>query len=203
MARLSHVAVHPGAFHALGARCGMHHGGESRKPDLFHGPATSGRLAVNRLSIGVQSFDDHVLGILGRAHDAQGAKRAIACARERFDNVSVDLLCAAFPVKSIESFEDSVKTAIECGVFPTSACTHSPSSRIRPSMPWSCPGSLKNPMTTSRPRHAQAERIPSPRLDTSATKWQAARNPGSSAVTTCRLLDRAFLIWVWGAARPA
>ena len=87
-------------------------------------------LGVNRLSIGVQSFDDHVLGILGRAHDAQGAKRAIACARERFENVSVDLMCG-IPGQSIESFEDSVKTAIDCGashvsVYPLTIEPHTP-----------------------------------------------------------------------------
>ena len=47
-------------------------------------------LGVNRLSIGVQSFDDNVLATLGRAHNAEGAKRAVAAAHERFDNVSVD-----------------------------------------------------------------------------------------------------------------
>lgn len=87
-------------------------------------------LGVSRLSIGVQSFDDHVLGILGRAHDAQGAKRAIACARERFENVSVDLMCG-IPGQSIESFEDSVKTAIDCGashvsVYPLTIEPHTP-----------------------------------------------------------------------------
>lgn len=87
-------------------------------------------LGVNRLSIGVQSFDDHVLGILGRAHDAQGAKRAIACARERFENVSVDLMCG-IPGQSIESFEDSVNTAIDCGVshvsvYPLTIEPHTP-----------------------------------------------------------------------------
>lgn len=87
-------------------------------------------LGVNRLSIGVQSFDDHVLGILGRAHDAQGAKRAIACARERFENVSVDLMCG-IPGQSTESFKDSVKTAIDCGVshvsvYPLTIEPHTP-----------------------------------------------------------------------------
>ena len=37
-------------------------------------------LGVNRLSIGVQSFDDNVLATLGRAHNAEGAKRAVAAA---------------------------------------------------------------------------------------------------------------------------
>ena len=87
-------------------------------------------LGVNRLSIGVQSFDDHVLEILGRAHDAQGAKQAIAYARERFENVSVDLMCG-IPGQSIESFEDSVRTAIDCGVshvsvYPLTIEPHTP-----------------------------------------------------------------------------
>ena len=87
-------------------------------------------LGVNRLSIGVQSFDDHVLEILGRAHDAQGAKQAIAYALERFENVSVDLMCG-IPGQSIESFVDSVRTAIDCGVshvsvYPLTIEPHTP-----------------------------------------------------------------------------
>lgn len=48
---------------------------------------------VNRLSLGVQSLDDAVLGRLGRLHSAAGAKAAFAAARTAgFDNVSVDLM---------------------------------------------------------------------------------------------------------------
>ena len=50
-------------------------------------------LGVNRLSLGVQSFDDEVLRILGRAHDAEAARAAVRAAQERFENVSVDLMC--------------------------------------------------------------------------------------------------------------
>ena len=72
-------------------------------------------LGVNRLSLGVQSFDDEVLHILGRAHDADKARRAVACAFERFDNVSVDLMCG-IPGQSAESFEASLREAVELGV---------------------------------------------------------------------------------------
>ncbi len=72
-------------------------------------------LGVNRLSIGVQSFDDEVLRILGRAHDADDARRAIRCARSRFENVSVDLMCG-IPGQSEESFEASLRQAIDLGV---------------------------------------------------------------------------------------
>lgn len=72
-------------------------------------------LGVNRLSIGVQSFDDDVLRLLGRAHTAREAREAIACAKERFDNVSIDLMCG-IPGQSLSSFKDSVLQAIDAGV---------------------------------------------------------------------------------------
>ncbi len=72
-------------------------------------------LGVNRLSIGVQSFDDEVLTILGRAHDADKALGAIAMAHDRFENVSVDLMCG-IPGQSSQSFARSVEQAIEAGV---------------------------------------------------------------------------------------
>lgn len=72
-------------------------------------------LGVNRLSIGVQSFDDSVLRTLGRAHDADAARKAIVAARERFDNVSLDLMCG-IPGQSNESFAASIEEAIRLGV---------------------------------------------------------------------------------------
>lgn len=72
-------------------------------------------LGVNRLSIGVQSFDDEVLRSLGRIHDAAGAHEAIRAAHERFENVSVDLMCG-IPGQSEESFAASVQEAIDAGV---------------------------------------------------------------------------------------
>jgi oxygen-independent coproporphyrinogen-3 oxidase len=47
---------------------------------------------VNRISIGVQSFDDGMLAALGRIHGGDEAHRAIDAARESFDNVNVDLM---------------------------------------------------------------------------------------------------------------
>ena len=71
-------------------------------------------MGVNRISIGVQSFDDDVLRVLGRIHDAAGAERAIACAATRFDNISVDLMCGV-PGQSLASFEDSLHRALAAG----------------------------------------------------------------------------------------
>lgn len=48
---------------------------------------------VNRLSIGVQSFDDACLRALGRVHDARGAHAAISAARAAgFDELNLDLM---------------------------------------------------------------------------------------------------------------
>ena len=48
---------------------------------------------VNRISFGVQSFDDEDLARLGRIHDAAQARRAVALARQAgFDNLSLDLM---------------------------------------------------------------------------------------------------------------
>lgn len=48
---------------------------------------------VNRLSLGVQSFDDSQLATLGRIHDADEARAAFAAARAAgFDNIGIDLI---------------------------------------------------------------------------------------------------------------
>lgn len=47
---------------------------------------------ANRLSIGVQSFDDRRLAFLGREHDAATARRAVESAAAGFDNLTIDLM---------------------------------------------------------------------------------------------------------------
>lgn len=62
------------------------------------GTAEAGRFrgyrnaGINRLSIGVQSFDDAMLQKLGRIHSASDARRAIEMAHATFDNVNLDLM---------------------------------------------------------------------------------------------------------------
>lgn len=92
--------------------CTMEANPESITPELIRDVFA---LGVNRLSIGVQSFDDDVLATLGRAHDAAKAEEAIRTALERFENVSLDLMCG-IPGQTLESFENSVRKAIELGV---------------------------------------------------------------------------------------
>ena len=51
------------------------------------------RAGVNRLSIGIQSFDDGELAFLGRRHGAAASRHALAMAREAaFGNVGIDLI---------------------------------------------------------------------------------------------------------------
>lgn len=47
---------------------------------------------INRLSLGVQSFDDAVLKRLGRDHDGTGAREALQLAMEIFPSVSADMI---------------------------------------------------------------------------------------------------------------
>ena len=62
------------------------------------GTAEAGRFrgyrdaGVNRLSLGVQSFDDAMLKALGRVHCADEARRAIGMAMDTFGNVNIDLM---------------------------------------------------------------------------------------------------------------
>lgn len=53
---------------------------------------------VNRVSLGVQSFDDRVLRYLGRRHDAQAAMRACETIATHFENWNLDLIFGARPV---------------------------------------------------------------------------------------------------------
>ena len=49
---------------------------------------------VNRLSLGLQSFDDSALAFLGRAHSAREGLKALATAQNHFPRVSFDLIYA-------------------------------------------------------------------------------------------------------------
>ncbi|MBI2939670.1 MAG: radical SAM family heme chaperone HemW [Chloroflexi bacterium] len=70
---------------------------------------------VNRLSIGVQSFDDCHLRRLGRRHDAAGAIAAYEAARAAgFDNVSLDLMFA-LPDQTLAEWQASLERAIALG----------------------------------------------------------------------------------------
>ncbi|HCI12642.1 MAG: YggW family oxidoreductase [Gallionellales bacterium GWA2_60_142] len=66
---------------------------------------------VNRLSLGIQSFDDTHLKVLGRIHSADEAKRAIVIAQQHFDNINLDLMYA-LPQQTLEQALQDVQTAL-------------------------------------------------------------------------------------------
>ena len=75
---------------------------------------------LNRLSIGVQSFDDASLAALGRIHSAEEARRAIEAAHAAFDNVNVDLMYA-LPGQTLEHAKRDIGEAVRAGTAHLSA----------------------------------------------------------------------------------
>jgi oxygen-independent coproporphyrinogen-3 oxidase len=66
---------------------------------------------INRISIGVQSFDDEILRALGRSHNARDAEDALRLASRKFDNVSIDLIYA-IPGQDMPVWEDTLTRAL-------------------------------------------------------------------------------------------
>ncbi len=75
---------------------------------------------VNRLSVGVQSFDDARLAAIGRVHGADEARRALEHALAIFPTVNADLMYA-LPGQSLEGALSDVREAIAFGVPHVSA----------------------------------------------------------------------------------
>lgn len=67
-------------------------------------------IGFNRVSLGVQSFDDATLQYLGRRHDASKAFRAVETVAAEFENWNIDLIFGAFPV---EAWSSSLETALQ------------------------------------------------------------------------------------------
>ncbi len=66
---------------------------------------------INRLSIGIQSFNPQHLKALGRIHDGEQARRAIEIARDSFDNFNLDLMYA-LPSQTLAEAEADLATAL-------------------------------------------------------------------------------------------
>lgn len=78
-------------------------------------------VGFNRLSIGIQSFDDADLKFMFRRHDSAGAVRAIEMARRAgFDNISIDLIYG-LPNSTEQTWRANVERAVELGVEHISA----------------------------------------------------------------------------------
>lgn len=76
---------------------------------------------VNRLSIGIQSFNQEVLRYMNRAHDSLQAERSIIMAQNAgFDNITADLIYGV-PDRSMEVWQADVQKMIEQNVQHISA----------------------------------------------------------------------------------
>jgi oxygen-independent coproporphyrinogen-3 oxidase len=66
---------------------------------------------INRLSIGIQSFNAHHLQALGRIHDGDEARKAVDIAHANFDNFNLDLMYA-LPSQTLDEARQDIATAI-------------------------------------------------------------------------------------------
>jgi len=105
------LPLHPGAEITLEANPGT---AEAAKFAAFRAAG------VNRLSIGVQSFDDAKLQALGRIHDSAEARRAIDMALRHFERVNLDLMYA-LPGQTLAAAGQDIGMAIAAGVSHISA----------------------------------------------------------------------------------
>ncbi|HVP36991.1 MAG TPA: radical SAM family heme chaperone HemW [Terriglobales bacterium] len=68
------------------------------------------KLGFNRASLGVQSFKDEELKILGRAHDSKQAIKSYQLLRKYFDNLSLDSIFG-IPGQNLNSWRENLKMA--------------------------------------------------------------------------------------------
>ena len=90
---------------------------EANPGDITLEKATAWRaIGINRLSMGIQSFDDDLLRLIGRRHSAEQARKAVAIAQAAgFDNISIDLMYA-LPSQTMEQWQRDVAEALQLGV---------------------------------------------------------------------------------------
>jgi oxygen-independent coproporphyrinogen-3 oxidase len=74
----------------------------------FHAYRAAG---VNRLSLGIQSFDDDMLARIGRIHDGREARRAVEAALACFGRVNLDLMYA-LPGQTLDMALADLETAL-------------------------------------------------------------------------------------------
>ena len=101
----SHLSLWPDAEITLEANPG------TAEASRFLAYAASG---INRISLGVQSFDDAALHALGRIHDANQARAAIDVAQRAVNRVNLDLMFA-LPGQTLEQSVRDAQTALSFG----------------------------------------------------------------------------------------
>ena len=73
-------------------------------------------LGVNRLSIGIQSFDDKDLKFMNRSHNSDEAINSVKLAQEvGFDNISIDLIYS-LPSQSVENWQKNLEIAFSLNI---------------------------------------------------------------------------------------
>ena len=77
-------------------------------------------MGINRLSIGVQAFDDHALTLMNRVHDATRAKHVLQLATTFFERISVDLIYG-IPRRSDAQLMKDLDTILDFGITHVSA----------------------------------------------------------------------------------
>lgn len=76
---------------------------------------------INRISVGVQSFNDDELELIGRIHNTEEAYNNICLIKKcGFDNINLDLM-TALPNQSINSLKSTIETAVSLPVTHISA----------------------------------------------------------------------------------
>ncbi len=73
------------------------------------------KLGINRLSVGVQSFQSEGLAFLKRRHETSQTQAALKLARSYFDNLNLDLIYS-WPRQTLKSWQADLEIAIALGV---------------------------------------------------------------------------------------
>ncbi|ABP34298.1 putative oxygen-independent coproporphyrinogen III oxidase [Polynucleobacter asymbioticus QLW-P1DMWA-1] len=73
--------------------------------------AAFAKSGINRVSLGIQSFQDEQLKALGRIHNGAEAKRAVQIALDHFKSVNIDLMYG-LPNQNLDSAKTDIETAL-------------------------------------------------------------------------------------------
>jgi len=85
---------------------------------------------VNRLSIGIQSFEDPLLRFIGRRHDSKQAIEKFMLAKKYFNNINIDVMYG-LPTQKLEDWKHTLNNLIK--LKPSSITTYY--TRVKPNTP--------------------------------------------------------------------
>ena len=105
---------------------------EANPDDLNNFTQILSLLPINRISMGIQSFNDKRLRMLGRRHSAQQARDAVKiCKDTGIHNLSIDLMFG-FPEETLDEWESDIDNALRLGVqhISTYSLMYEPGTKI-------------------------------------------------------------------------